>query len=376
MGNHASFGAEALRSALKANLAQGQPVMEKEILQDMEQTTAEISEEPVSDFTYGEKVWRRDHGKPWGVGFVIGLHPLKISVLLDSSASGWTWDEVHKRTAWNKQWQDLSPEEEKAARTCGWTWSSWFEDDDVPIHDLFWEQIPEKKREALELLGCTPEIWNEAESRATADALVVGQTLTANICVQADEVQVNITNLAGIPIKDDGFCFATTGTLQELEDRMGFSRSVVVRFLSEDGSEVQKMTNLKDFSILILCSKDPKMIQKKKDQEQLQEDLVRVHNMCRKSYNPANQALMLEHQRITDREASLLVKLLLSYPDLKELRLNSNRIGDDGAKNIAKALPTLANLVRLEIHGNPISDDVKQKLRISAEKCGISLPYL
>lgn len=340
------------------------------------QAAADATEQAVVfDFVVGERVWRRDHGQPWGTGFIASVHPLRVTALLDCSATGWKYDAVRKQTSWSKRWGNLTHWEVNAAEVCGWTANTWDGDDDLVIHGSLWKDLPLRQRDALELLGCTQEIWDDAEARVVENT-VVGQVLNVNVAGKRDELQVDITNIGGAPLREGGFTLPLESTLSDLETQMRFQRSVVVSFFSVDGCEIKKISSLKEFSALVACSKDPTVPLRKVEEERLQQNLLRIHTICQKNYDRVTQILHVDSQNISDTEACLLAKLLPSYPSLKEIRLSSNRIGDEGAKHIANALVALTSLRKLTLHGNPISAAAKHMLRGAARELHIELPYL
>jgi len=53
---------------------------------------------------------------------------------------------------------------------CGYTKKAWDRDQDVPIDDLSWDDVPEKQQEALCLLGYTQETWDESDCDDSCDS--------------------------------------------------------------------------------------------------------------------------------------------------------------------------------------------------------------
>lgn len=51
----------------------------------------------IQDLAVGQRVWRRDHGKDWGVGYVVSLDPLRITVNDNPKGKGYAYDEVQSQ---------------------------------------------------------------------------------------------------------------------------------------------------------------------------------------------------------------------------------------------------------------------------------------
>ena len=60
----------------------------------------------------------------------------------------------------NKDWEELTSAEQDAARTLGFTASSWDGDEDGPYDNYDFNELPSAQQEAVRTLGWTPGSWD------------------------------------------------------------------------------------------------------------------------------------------------------------------------------------------------------------------------
>ena len=86
--------------------------------------------------------------------------------------------EAAARAGYEKEWEEMSPEEQAAVTVLGWTPSSWDDADQGP-RGPHWLALSDEQRRAAELLGYDQGDFNQAEAwaRARGESLRRGQQL-------------------------------------------------------------------------------------------------------------------------------------------------------------------------------------------------------
>ena len=78
------------------------------------------------------------------------------------------WDGSGKVPADEKDWQELSADEQKAATTLGYDKKTWSKSDN--IEDLDWDELNDEQQNAAKKLGYTKDIW-DGDKKCPADDL-------------------------------------------------------------------------------------------------------------------------------------------------------------------------------------------------------------